>query len=49
MFLVEIDKVDGELHPERVDGFAWKDPQSFSTVQLFAAKQAPSAAARITR
>jgi hypothetical protein len=49
MFPVEVDKVDGELHPERVDGFAWKDPQAFSTVHLFAAKQALSAVARITR
>ena len=49
MFPVEVDKVDGELHPERVDGFAWKDPEAFSIVQLFAAKQALAAVASITR
>jgi hypothetical protein len=49
MFPVEIDKVNGELHPERVDGFAWNDPQAFPIVQLLAAKQAPAAIASITR
>jgi hypothetical protein len=49
MFPVEIDKVDGEPHPESVNRFAWKDPQAFPIVQLSTAEQALAAVASITR
>ena len=41
---IQVDEIDGELHAEGMDSFAWNDPKAFAAVQVLMIEKTPASA-----